>query len=151
MKKTHYMKAAVAALALLGAATLAAAPSQAAALAPSVRSAIAKVANSPTADEQVVITRLEQVAPGSTQALVNMILNAPDTQTLAANVEAYTALNMSLLALYENLFAAVVADTRLAKQVAAAAATCTADTANVHSLVRIWCNLPSLDPYPVVQ
>ena len=145
MKKSQYMKAAVAALTLLASATLAV-PSHAAKLPANVRSAIAKVANSPTPAEQVIITRLEQVAPGSTQALASMVLNAPDTQTLAANVEAYTALNPSLLALYENALAAFAADSRLASLVAAT--NCSADTANIHSMVRIWCGLPALEAYP---
>jgi hypothetical protein len=45
--------------------------------------------------------------------------------------------------------AAFAADPRLAPIVAAS--NCSADVASIHSLVRIWCGLPSLDPYPVVQ
>jgi hypothetical protein len=33
----------------------------------------------------------------------------------------------------------------------AAETNCSADVASTHSLVRIWCGLPSLDPYPVVE
>jgi len=72
----------------------------------------------------------------------------PDVATLAANVEAYTALNPSLLAVIENAVAAFAADPRLAPAVAAT--NCSTDVASIHSLVRIWCGLPSLDPYPVM-
>jgi hypothetical protein len=146
MKSIQYMKAAVAALALLGAATLAAAPSQAAALSPAAKAAFAKVVASPTADELAVLKLMEQVVPGSLQALASIVKSSPDTATLAANVEAYTALNPSLLAVIENGVAAFVVDPRLAT--VAASANCSADAANAHSMVRIWCGLPSLDPYP---
>ena len=145
MKKSQYMKAAVAALALLALAALAA-PSQAAVLSPAAKATLAKVAASLTPEEQAIVTRLEQVAPGSLLAFVTMVKNSPDTATLAANVEAYTALNPSLLALYENALAAFAADPRLAGLAVPAA--CTADTANIHSMVRIWCNLPALEAYP---
>jgi hypothetical protein len=74
---------------------------------------------------------------------------SPKHACSASNVETYTALNPSLMAVIENAFAAFAADPRLAPLVAAT--NCTADVASTRSLVRIWCGLPSLDPYPVVQ
>jgi hypothetical protein len=148
MKSIQYVKFAAAALAVLGTAALAT-PSQAAALSASAKSAFASIAKSPTADENAIIALLEQVTPGSTQTLVGMVRTAPDVGTLATNVEAYTALNPSLQAVIENAVAAFAADPRLAPLVKAT--DCTADVANIHSLVRIWCGLPALDPYPVVQ
>jgi len=148
MKRMQYLKAAVAALALIGTAALAT-PGQAATLSASAKATLVNIATNPTADEQSILKLMEQVAPGSTQALANLVRTSPDTATLAANVEAYTALNPSLLAVIENAVAAFAADPRLAPAVAAT--NCTADVASIHSLVRIWCGLPSLDPYPVVQ
>jgi hypothetical protein len=78
-----------------------------------------------------------------------MVRTAPDTAALATNVETYTALNPSLQAAIEDSVAAFIADPRLAA--IADSANCTADVASIHSLVRIWCRQPSLDPYPVVQ
>ena len=147
MKNMQHLKAAAAALALLGTAALAT-PGQAAVISASAKAAFANVANSPTAGEQAIIALLEQVTPGSTQTLVKMVKTSPDVATLATNVEAYTALNPSLLAVIENAVAAFAADPRLAPAVAAT--NCTADVASIHSLVRIWCGLPSLDPYPVM-
>jgi len=147
MKSMEYLKAATAALALLGAAALAT-PGDAAALSTAARATLVNVATGPTADEQAIIKLLEQVTPGSTQALATMIKTSPDVGTLATNVEAYTALNPSLLAVIENAVAAFAADPRLASAVAAT--DCSADVASIHSLVRIWCGLPPLDPYPVM-
>jgi hypothetical protein len=148
MKKIHYVKAAIAALAVLGAATLAA-PGEAAMLSPEAKQILAGVAVSPSPEEQAVLDTLEQVQEGSAVALVNMVRNASDTAILAADLETYAALNPSLMAAIENAVATFVADPRLAPVVAAS--NCTADVASIHSLVRIWCGLPSLDPYPVVQ
>jgi hypothetical protein len=147
MKSMEYLKAAAAALALFGAATLAT-PGDAAVLSTAAKATLVNIVNSPTADEHAVIALLEQVTPGSTQALATMVKTAPDVATLAANVEAYTALNPSLLAVIENAVAAFAADPRLAPAVAAT--NCSTDVASIHSLVRIWCGLPSLDPYPVM-
>jgi hypothetical protein len=143
----QYVKAAAAALALLGAAALAT-PGEAAVISASAKATLASVANAPTADQKAIVALLEQVAPGSTQTLVGMVRTSPDVATLAANVEAYTALNPSLMAAIENAVAAFAADPRLAPIVAAT--NCSADVASIHSLVRIWCGLPSLDAYPVV-
>jgi hypothetical protein len=147
MKSMEYLKAAAAALALLGAAALAT-PSDAAVLTASTKATLVNVANGPTANEQAIIKLLEQVTPGSTQTLATMIKTSPDVATLAASVEAYTALNPSLMAVIENAVAAFAADPRLAPIVAAT--DCSADVASIHSLVRIWCGLPPLDPYPVM-
>jgi hypothetical protein len=148
MKSMQYLKAAAAVLALLGTAALAT-PSQAAVISASAKSAFASVAANPTADQKAIVALLEQVTPGSTQTLVGMVRTSPDVATLAANVETYTALNPSLLAVIEDAVAAFAADPRLAPAVAAT--NCAADVASIHSLVRIWCGQPSLDPYPVVQ
>jgi hypothetical protein len=148
MKSITHIKAAAAALALLGTAALAT-PGQAAVISASAKATLASIAANPTADEKAIVTLLEDVAPGSTQALVSLVRTSPDVATLATNVETYTALNPSLQAVIENAVAAFAADPRLAPVVAAS--NCTADVASIHSLVRIWCGLPSLDPYPVVQ
>ena len=148
MKSMQYVKAAAAALALLGTAALAT-PGQAAVISASTKTTLASVAANPTTDEKAVLKLMEEVAPGSTLALLNLVRTAPDVATLATSVEAYTALNPSLQAAIENGVAALAADPRLAPIVAAT--NCAADVASIHSLVRIWCRQPSLDPYPVVQ
>ena len=147
MTRMQYLKAAVAALPHLGTAAQAT-PRQAAVITASTKAVFASVAANPTVEEKAITSLLEQVTPGSTQALANLVRTSPDTATLAANVEAYTALNPSLLAVIENAVAAFAADPRLASAVAAT--DCSADVASIHSLVRIWCGLPSLDPYPVM-
>ena len=147
MKNMQYLKAATAALALLGSVALAT-PGEAAVISASAKAVFADIANSPTAGEQTIVALLEKVTPGSTQTLVKMVKTSPDVATLAANVEAYTALNPSLMAVIENAVAAFAADPRLAPAVAAT--NCSTDVASIHSLVRIWCGLPSLDPYPVM-
>jgi hypothetical protein len=148
MKKIPCMKEAVLALALLGSAALVA-PSQAATLTAAAKSTFSNIAASPTPGEQAIVKLLEQVTPGSTQTLVQMVKASPDVATLATKVETYTALNASLMAVIENAVAAFAADPRLAPLVAAT--DCSADAASLHTLVQIWCGLPSPDPYPVVQ
>lgn len=146
MKLRKHISSAVAALALLGSASLAL-PANAVTITASAKSTLASIAATPTAEEKAVAALMEQVAPGSLQALVNAVKTSPDTATLAANVEALAATNPSLQAVFENAVAAFIADPRLAKFVGAG---CPADAANTHSIVRIWCGLPALDPYPVV-
>ena len=148
MKTIHYVKATVAALALVGSAALAL-PSHAAVLSPSAKAALASIAANPTPEERAIVKLLEQVTPGGTQTLLQMVKASPDIATLATNVEAYTTLNASLMAVIENAVAAFAADPRLAPVVAAS--DCSADGASAHTLVQIWCGIPSADPYPVVQ
>jgi len=148
MKTISSLKLAVAALALLGTASLAV-PSQAAvALSAAARSSFATVAAAPTAEQKAIIADIQLVAPGSLTALLNALKTSPDTATLATTVETLTLTNPSLMALYERLVASFAADPRLAKLTGGAA--CAAEAANTHSLVRIWCGLPALETYPVV-
>jgi len=147
MKSPKHIASAFAALVLLGSATLAA-PSEAATLTPAAKAALAGVAAAPTAEEKAVVALIEQVAPGSLALLVGAVRTSPDTATLAASIEQLTATNASLQAVLERGVAALVADPRLAKL--AGGAGCAADAASTHSMVRIWCGLPALDPYPVV-
>src|SRR5690242_20368842 len=107
MKSMQTMKAAAAALALLGTAALAT-PSQAAVISASAKSTLASVAANPTANEKAILKLMEQVAPGSTLALLTLVRTAPDAASLAASVEAYTALNPSLQAVIEDGVAAFV-------------------------------------------
>jgi hypothetical protein len=147
MTKIHYIKAAAVAATLLGSATLAV-PSQAATLTAAEKSILSSIAASPTPGEKAITALLEQVTPGSTQTLVQMVKSSADVAALATKVEAYTALNPSLMAVIENAMAAFAADARLAPLVAAT--DCSADAASLHTLVQIWCGLPSGDPYPVM-
>jgi hypothetical protein len=146
MKTIHYVKAAAVALALFGSAA-AALPSQAATLTPTEKSILSNIAANPTPGERAIVKLLEQVTPGSTQTLVQMVKASPDIAALATSVEAYTALNPSLMAVIENGIAAFAADPRLAPLVAAS--DCSADATSLHTIVQIWCGLPSPDPYAV--
>jgi len=147
MKTLDYVKAAVAAAALLGTATFAA-PRHAITLSAASKAAVQSAVATPTADEKAAVALLEKVSPGATQQLVAAFKSAPDTASLATTLETLTATNPSLLAAIEEVVAAIVADARLAKLVGGTA--CASDAANIHSMVRIWCGLPALDPYPVV-
>jgi hypothetical protein len=147
VKLRKHISSAVAALALIGSASLAM-PANAVPISASAKAALQSVAGAPTAEEKAVLALMEQVSPGSLQTLINAAKASPDTASLAATIESLTATNPSLLAVIENAVATFVADPRLAKVIAGT--NCTPDATNTHSLVRIWCGLPALDPYPVV-
>ena len=137
---------ALAALALLGAAG--AAPTEAATLSAAAKTALAGVAANPTGEEKALLALMEQVAPGSVFALLNAARGAPNTLSLATTLEALTAANPSLLAVFQETVASFVADPRLAP--VAASIDCASDAASLHNIVRIWCGLAAVDPYPVV-
>jgi len=142
---------AVARLAVLGAAAVAlsAAPGagHAASVNAAARAALSNATGSPNQELTAQFQLMEQVAPGSTLAFLKAVQAASDTSALAVALEALAAGDPTRRAVIQETLAALVTDPRLSRFVAGA--DCAADAADIRPVVRIWCNLASVDPPPI--